>query len=75
MLKSDSMKCRICDCTNEDCSECIELTGMPCHWVEDDLCSACVGVPGGFFDVVAAAIRKDNARRRAAAREVVGIHQ
>lgn len=34
-------KCRVCGCTQENCSQCIEKTGEPCHWVEDDLCSAC----------------------------------
>jgi ParB/RepB/Spo0J family partition protein len=36
-------KCRVCGCTDDDCSGCIEKTGEPCHCVEDDLCSACVG--------------------------------
>ena len=35
--------CRVCSCTEEDCSGCIERTGVPCFWVEEDLCSACVG--------------------------------
>lgn len=35
-------RCRNCGCTDMDCSQCIERTGEPCHWVEDDLCSACV---------------------------------
>lgn len=35
-------KCRVCGCTEENCSQCIEKTGGPCHWVEEDLCSACV---------------------------------
>lgn len=35
--------CRICGCTDDDCSKCIEKTGQPCHWVKDGLCSACVG--------------------------------
>ncbi len=35
-------KCRVCGCTDDDCSQCIKKTGEPCHWVEDDLCSACV---------------------------------
>jgi hypothetical protein len=39
----DVRRCRICGCTDEDCSGCIERTGEPRHWVEDDLCSACVG--------------------------------
>ena len=33
--------CRVCGCTEEDCSECVERTGRPCHWVAWDLCSAC----------------------------------
>jgi PRTRC genetic system protein E len=36
--------CRVCGCTEEDCRQCIEKTGQPCHWVEADLCSACVEV-------------------------------
>lgn len=35
--------CRICGCTKDDCSPCVEKMGSPCTWVEDDLCSACVG--------------------------------
>jgi RNA polymerase-binding transcription factor DksA len=38
-------KCRVCGCTQNDCRQCIAKTGEPCHWVEDDLCSACVEVP------------------------------
>lgn len=34
--------CRICACTDMDCSGCIEKNGHPCRWVEPDLCSACV---------------------------------
>jgi hypothetical protein len=34
--------CRVCGCTEQDCRQCIEKTGKPCNWVEDDLCSACV---------------------------------
>lgn len=36
-------RCRVCGCTDDDCSQCIEATGEPCHWVEDDLCSRCAG--------------------------------
>lgn len=36
--------CRTCGCTDDDCSGCIERTGEPCHWVEPDLCSACIGI-------------------------------
>jgi len=34
-------RCRVCGCTDGDCSGCIERTGNACHWVEPDLCSAC----------------------------------
>ncbi len=33
--------CRVCGCTDDDCSGCVERTGEPCYWIEDDLCSAC----------------------------------
>ncbi len=33
--------CRECGCTEDNCSQCIEATGEPCHWVEVDLCSRC----------------------------------
>ncbi len=33
--------CRVCGCTDDDCSGCVERTDAPCHWVETDLCSAC----------------------------------
>jgi hypothetical protein len=39
---ADERSCRICGCTDDDCRQCIEKTGSPCHWVEEDLCSACV---------------------------------
>lgn len=38
-------RCRVCGCTDVDCSGCIARTGMPCWWVADDLCSACVERP------------------------------
>ena len=33
--------CRVCLCTDDNCSVCIQRTGKPCHWVSADLCSAC----------------------------------
>ena len=36
-------RCRVCGCTDVDCSNCYERTGQPCFWVEPDLCSACTG--------------------------------
>ena len=35
--------CRVCGCTDFDCSKCIEKTGEPCYWVDANLCSACEG--------------------------------
>lgn len=35
-------RCRVCGCTDDDCRQCIAVTGRPCHWVAPDLCSACV---------------------------------
>ena len=34
--------CRVCGCTDNNCQQCIEKTGVACHWVGPDLCSACV---------------------------------
>jgi hypothetical protein len=34
--------CRACGCTDDNCSGCVSRTGFACHWVEADLCSACV---------------------------------
>src|SRR4051812_11121566 len=56
--------CRVCGCTDDDCTDCIRKTGAPCWWVEEDLCSACADLsrvpdhhlpagersPGKFFD-------------------------
>ena len=39
-------RCRVCGCTDDDCRQCIEKTGEPCHWVEEDLCSACADEMG-----------------------------
>lgn len=33
--------CHICGCTDDDCHQCIEATGSPCYWAQDDLCSRC----------------------------------
>ena len=35
--------CRVCGCTDDDCYDCYERSGVPCYWVEDDLCSSCEG--------------------------------
>jgi len=41
IFKVEKRICRVCGCTDEDCSACIAATGEPCHWVEEDLCSRC----------------------------------
>lgn len=38
---TSSWKCRVCGCTDDNCAQCVRLTGSPCHWVEPNLCSAC----------------------------------
>ena len=35
------MKCRICGCTDDNCSQCVQAQGYPCNWLEPDLCSRC----------------------------------
>jgi ParB/RepB/Spo0J family partition protein len=45
--KGGTRTCRVCGCTDDDCSQCIEKTGERCHWVEEDLCSACAGTDDG----------------------------
>jgi hypothetical protein len=43
--RDDVPTCRVCGCT--DYTACQEYRGLgdpvPCHWVADDLCSACEG--------------------------------
>lgn len=36
--------CKVCGCTDENCVPCIQRTGEPSYWVDDnrDLCSACL---------------------------------
>jgi hypothetical protein len=34
--------CRVCGCTDDNCTACINRTGVACYWFEPDLCSACV---------------------------------
>lgn len=44
-MKINSQTCRVCGCTGHDCRQCIHKTGMPCSWIEKDLCSACIPLP------------------------------
>lgn len=38
--------CRLCDCDEADCSQCIARTGKPCGWSlnKHDVCTACAAV-------------------------------
>lgn len=49
-----SQACRVCKCTEDDCSQCIEKIGKPCWWIEPDLCSACA--PKGHEESVLASM-------------------
>ena len=46
--------CRVCGCTECNCSQCLDAQGYPCHWVTEDLCSRCaedkrnLGIYGKF---------------------------
>jgi hypothetical protein len=37
-------RCRVCHCTQDDCSGCVALTGDACTWSPEDpsVCTACV---------------------------------
>jgi hypothetical protein len=39
-------ECMLCGCREDDCSECIQKTGEPCFWVNQEctICSACLGI-------------------------------
>jgi hypothetical protein len=52
---TETPACRVCGCTNDDCSKCIARTGQPCSWAEPDLCSACVPFVAGHETVIMAA--------------------
>jgi ParB family chromosome partitioning protein len=38
LAETPKKKCRVCGCTDDNA--CV-VEGVPCHWVEEDLCSAC----------------------------------
>jgi len=50
-MKEEKRKCRVCGCTDDDCRQCIEKTGKPCSWVEEDLCSACKTTVVSFVSI------------------------
>ncbi len=55
--------CRVCGCTDDDCSDCIERVGQPCFWVEPDLCSACINEPTVIDYIRARVAARDEADR------------
>ena len=38
---TQEMSCRICGCTDDNCTDCYLKTGEACHWQAPGLCSAC----------------------------------
>jgi len=38
--------CRFCGCTDDDCRQCVAVTGEPCRWVLPDVCSRCADERG-----------------------------
>lgn len=42
-LKRDIRQCRVCGCTELDACPDARIAGGGCSWVEQDLCSSCVG--------------------------------
>jgi hypothetical protein len=41
MIDPITDQCAVCDCTENDCSQCVERTGEPCYWAREGVCSAC----------------------------------
>ena len=35
--------CRVCGCTDADCSNCIAISGVPCSWADEThtICTRC----------------------------------
>jgi len=58
--------CRVCGC--DDMHACV-VRRVPCHWVEDDLCSACAGMNKG------ARRRRRRAENRARKARVRELHR
>ena len=40
-LLSSQRECKVCGCTDLDCSQCITDQGEACYWVLNNLCSRC----------------------------------
>lgn len=39
--KNSNHQCRVCGCSDYNCTKCIKITGEVCSWIESDLCSRC----------------------------------
>jgi hypothetical protein len=35
------MTCKYCGCEDHDCRNCVEKTGAPCFWYDENVCSTC----------------------------------
>ncbi len=40
-LEAGIKKCKICGCTDDDCTQCVKAQGKVCTWVTNELCSRC----------------------------------
>lgn len=39
--KNSTQQCRVCGCSDYNCTKCTKITGELCSWIENDLCSRC----------------------------------
>ena len=39
--KNNNHQCRVCGCSDYNCTKCTKITGEVCSWIESDLCSRC----------------------------------
>ena len=39
--KNSTQQCRVCGCSDYNCTKCTKITGEVCSWIESDLCSRC----------------------------------
>lgn len=54
VVMNPARRCRVCGCTEGNCRQCINLTGYPCRWIAEDLCSACAPHLGEAAELVKA---------------------
>lgn len=75
----DERACRMCGCTDDDCSGCIERTGRPCSWADEDLCTACLellqGAPARALAVLDALLDATPGSVKGSVVEVLGLDE